>query len=85
MSEWFFVLCEVTQSVPGLTFPPGGLPAPPRSACPAAGTQMSPPSQFLALELPSKDWEALMVSDGKAEVLAARFLEALLGQERRAR
>lgn len=46
---------------------------------------MSPPSQFLALELPSKDWEALMVSDGKAEVLAARFLEALLGQERRAR
>ena len=39
----------------------------------------------LALELPGKDWEALMASDEKPEVLAARFLEALPGQEGPAR
>ena len=43
------------------------------------------PHNVLALELPGKEWEALMASDEKAEVLAARFLEALLGQEGLAR
>lgn len=33
--------------------------------------------KVLALELRGKDWEALMASDEKPEVLAARFLEAL--------
>ena len=42
-------------------------------------------NNVLALELPGEDWEALMASDEKPQVLAARFLEALPGQEGPAR